>query len=54
MVAGGERPNERTDSVGVVAAHLVAAPSVMQHDGYRIGQLARIRRLLGAPAMRYG
>lgn len=54
MVAGGDRPNERTNSVGFVAAHLVAAPSVMQQDGYHIGQLALIRRLLGAPAMRYG
>jgi hypothetical protein len=54
MVAGGARPNERTNSVGFVAAPPVAAPSLMPHTGYHIGQLALICKFLGAPAMRYG
>lgn len=33
---------------------LGAIAFLMQHDGYHIGQLALIRKFLGAPAMRYG
>lgn len=54
MVAGGARPNEPTNSIGFIVALAVDAPSLMLHIGYHIGQLALIRRLLGAPAMRYG
>ena len=33
---------------------LGAIAFLVQHDGYHIGQLALIRKFLGAPAMRYG
>ena len=57
------RPNDQTNSIAFVALHLVEsrhfAAKVLgiaflaQHESYHAGQLALLRKYVGAPAMAY-